>query len=281
MSQHFSAFSFVDRIDEIDPGVSARGRFHIPAGLSEFPSSLVAEAIGQLAAWVSMDRLDYAVRPVAGIAGEARFLRLAKPGATLELGVNLVACSETDVAYGGWAAIDGEHVTELDHCLGPMLPMSEFDDPAAVRERYALLRGEGAPPDRFTGVDAIALTVHERQAGLSLVAGLSVPASAPFFGDHFPRRPVFPATLLLDTLIRAAVDLANEGAHWPSETTVAPLRARDVKMRAFISPGQELDVKITLDEPRNDIATARLTASADGKRVAHGRLDLAPRGPMR
>ena len=33
---------------------------------------------------------------------------------------------------------------------------------------------------------------------------LDVPAEAPFFADHFPRCPVFPATLLLDAQIRIA-----------------------------------------------------------------------------
>ncbi|MEI8334007.1 MAG: transcription termination factor NusA, partial [Chloroflexota bacterium] len=42
------------------------------------------------------------------------------------------------------------------------------------------------------------------------VAVPAVPAAAPFFADHFPRRPVFPATLLLDAQIRLALPLAAQ-----------------------------------------------------------------------
>ena len=69
MSDHFSAFSFVDRIREYTRrGSHARGFFTIPDGLDAFPSCLVAEAVGQLASWVAMDHIDFRGRPVAALA---------------------------------------------------------------------------------------------------------------------------------------------------------------------------------------------------------------------
>ncbi len=50
-------------------------------------------------------------------------------------------------------------------------------------------------PGRFRGVAPVPLTVDARVPGKSLHATLDVPEHAAFFGDHFPRRPVFPATL--------------------------------------------------------------------------------------
>ena len=44
MDHHFRAFSFVDRITVIEPGVRIAGSYTIPAGLAEVPMSLVAEA---------------------------------------------------------------------------------------------------------------------------------------------------------------------------------------------------------------------------------------------
>ena len=58
MSDHFAAFSFVDRITEYEPGRRARGSYFIPSDIAAFPSCLVAEAVGQLAAWVAMAQLD-------------------------------------------------------------------------------------------------------------------------------------------------------------------------------------------------------------------------------
>ena len=45
-SDHFAAFSFVDRIRDFDPGVRGRGSFAIPAAVASFPACLVAEAVG-------------------------------------------------------------------------------------------------------------------------------------------------------------------------------------------------------------------------------------------
>ena len=59
MSDHFAAFSFVDRISDFASGAHARGWYAVPREIAEFPSCLVAEAVGQLAAWVAMDKLDY------------------------------------------------------------------------------------------------------------------------------------------------------------------------------------------------------------------------------
>src|SRR5207247_6157894 len=107
------------------------------------------------------------------------------------------------------ATIGGALVVELADCLGPMLPAAEFDAPATLAERLALLRGPGAPPERFRGVDAPAMVAGESVPGESLTATLQVPAAAPFFEDHFPRRAVFPATLLLDAQIRLGLHLAR------------------------------------------------------------------------
>src|SRR6478736_6528719 len=136
---HFAAFSFVDRIVEFVPGKSARGTFHVPAALAVFPSCLVAEAVGQLAAWVSMEHIDYRGRPVAALATETRFESDAHPGATLELSVVIDQCDDEAVAYGGEARCNGKRVVELVDCLGPMLPVADFDDPAALRARFAQL----------------------------------------------------------------------------------------------------------------------------------------------
>ena len=59
MGGRFGAFSFVDRITEVVPGMRARGSYQVPKGLDAFPSALAAEAVGQLAAWASMARLEF------------------------------------------------------------------------------------------------------------------------------------------------------------------------------------------------------------------------------
>ena len=269
---HFAAYSFVDRIDAFEPGRRVRGSFAIPSQIARFPAALVAEAIGQLAAWCAMDAIDFRGRPVAGLASETRFFGDVRPGDTLELAADLHSCDDEAVAYDGQASVRGQRVVELVDCLGPMLPVADFDDPDALRARLALLRDGGAQPGRFPGVDAIACHVVERVAGSELRARLDVPVQAPFFRDHFPRRPVFPATLLLDTLIGLALDLAREA---PGTAAPRATRVTHVKMRSFIVPGQQLDVEVRLAPAENGLAKAMLGAKTDVRTVASARLEIA------
>jgi len=277
MGGRFNAFSFVDRITEVVPGVRARGTYQIPAGLPGFPSALVAEAVGQLAAWASMAKLEFRRRPVAGLARETRFLRMVRPGDVLTLEADLESCTDDDVAYAGRATVNGAAVIALDQCLGPMLPAEEFDDPEALRRDYALLCGAGAPSGRFKELPEVALEPGETVAGERASAILRVPASALFFEDHFPRRPVFPATLLLDRQIGLALGPAREALKPAAGEAVSAARVLDVKVRTFIPPGEVLELAAQRVAADEKLWSARLSARANGKPVATARVEIALR----
>jgi len=277
MSNHFAAFSFVDRITEYEPGRRARGSYTVPADIPAFPSCLVAEAVGQLAAWVAMAHIDFRGRPVAALANETRFVSDVTPGDALDLAVDVESCDDDAVAYAGRARVDGKDVVELVDCLGPMLPVEEFDSPAALAARFDLIRGAGATPGRFHGVPFPQVVRTAGVPGVSASATLHVPESAPFFGDHFPRRPVFPATLLLDAQIRLALEVAAEATHWPAGTRPAPYRMTHVKMRSFIPPGALVDIDAEMAPPEAGSAMVRLTARMNGKVAATARLELSAR----
>jgi 3-hydroxymyristoyl/3-hydroxydecanoyl-(acyl carrier protein) dehydratase len=277
MDDHFAAFSFVDRITELTPGVRARGRFAVPAGLATFSPCLVAEAVGQLGAWVAMAQLGFRGRPVAALAHETRFLRDVAPGDALDLAVEIDSCDDEVVTYHGWAEVGGIRVIELNDCLGPMLPVAEFDAPEALSARFDLLRGKGAEPGHFRGVETPRVVPQHTAVGEAATALLYVPAAAPFFNDHFPRRPVFPATLLLNEQIRLALSLAGTRPHWPAGTALAPLRMTDVKVRSFTPPGQVLEIGAELAAPVAGTAVGALSARADGKVVATSRVEIGLR----
>jgi len=101
MPDRFSAFSFLDRITALEAGRRARGRFAIPAGLPAFSICLVAEAVGQLAAWAAMAQAEFRRRPVAALSGETRIVGAAAPGDILDLGVEIESCDADAVAYRG------------------------------------------------------------------------------------------------------------------------------------------------------------------------------------
>lgn len=278
MADHFAAFSFVDRITGLTPGVRARGQFAVPSGLPAFPSCLVAEAVGQLAAWVAMARVEFRGRPVAALANETRFRGDVAPGSVLALAVEIGSCDDETVTYAGSAMSDGAPVIELVDCLGPMLPVEEFDSAAALAARFELLCGPGAPPGRFHGVPRPQIVRGEGVPGESLAAVLQVPAAAPFFADHFPRRPVFPATLLLDAQIGLALQLAAEAPDRPAGTQPVPVRMTHVKMRSFIAPGEMLALDAQRASTGGGAGRIMLSARAHGRTVATARLEYAPRG---
>lgn len=267
MSHHFRAFTFVDRITAVQPGVSARGQYHIPSTLPEFSGSLVAEAAGQLAAWAALAAVDFKARPVAGIAGLVEMLAPVRPGDTLELAVAIESVDVDAIAYGGTASVNGTPVLRLQHCVGPMLPAEEFDDPQALHARYALLCDSGATPGAFGGVPDLVCEQTNHEPGHNLRARLQVPAEAPFFHDHFPRKPVFPGTLLMRSKLQLVGNLAV-GLPLPAGAREWKLRnVSDMKLRAFIEPGEVLDLEAKLTEADEATATV-LIESRRGKRLA-------------
>lgn len=273
MGDHFAAFSFVDRIIELEPGRHARAVFAIPSGIAEFPRALVAEAVGQLAAWVAMSKIDYRGRPVAALADETRFYDEPRPGDTLDLEVDLSDCDDAAVAYGGSASVGGRRVAELTHCLGPMLPGADFDAPEVLRERFALLCGAGAEPGRFHGVSLPAPVPMAHDPGKSLRATLHVPVNAPFFADHFPRRPVFPATLMLDAQMRLATQLAAE-APPPASMPWTLERMTKVKVRSFTTPGQAIELGADATLTEHGKLRVAMAARFEGKPVATARVEF-------
>lgn len=268
MQERFAAFTFVDRITELEAGRAAHGHFDVPAGLDYFAGTLTAEAIGQLAAWVAMAHVEFRGRPVAALARDCRYLGDVVPGQRLSLEVDIEHCDDESIVYRGSASVEGQRVRELDDCLGPMLPLTDFDDPELMREHFELLRGPGAVPGRFGGVPEPQLANIEHDPGQRVSASLAVPHRAAFFADHFPRRAVFPATLLLEAGASLALQLAAGLLPAPGRMRFELNRVTDVKVRSFTPPGQTLELAASLRELASDTATVALSAHVGGKRMA-------------
>ena len=270
------AFSLVDRITEIEPGTRARGCFTIPRDLSDLFPCLVAEAVGQLAAWVAMAKTEFRSRPVAGIAGEVKFKDMAAPGTILDLKVDLESCEADSILYDGWAYAGDVPIIKLSRCVGPMLPMEDFDDPIAVRRRFELLCGAEASLQGFSGDAALTphLTFIHRDPGTRLRAKMVIPKSAPFFADHFPRKPVFPGTLLLDAKVRIAASLAAEAVDPSIRPLLRPIRIYNVKLRSFVLPGQALEIDARVLSTSRASTKIALAAEVEGQRVSTARVEV-------
>ena len=270
------AFSFVDRIASLQPGVRIAGSYAIPSTIDVFPSSLVAESVGQLAAWAAMAVGNFARRPVAGLAGNIELLVPVFPGQTLQLEAELESVDDEAVSYGGTARVDGIPVIRLERCVGPMLPQEEFADPEALRDRFALLCGAGAAPGGFKGMPALFLDRTGGETGRTARANLQVPAAASFFADHFPRRSVFPGTLLMHLNLQLIAALATEIAPPTNQRRWTLATVSDVKLRAFIPPGEMLELEATLTENSDEHATFAVETFMGKRKVGGARVRLTP-----
>jgi 3-hydroxyacyl-[acyl-carrier-protein] dehydratase len=275
MNEHFRAFSFVDRIAPFRDGGRVEGGYTIPSDLKSFTPSLAAEAVGQLAAWAAMKAADFERRPVAGLAGRIDLLAAARPGQVLELAVDIESLDAEAIAYRGSATVDGTPVIRLQDCVGPMIPVAELDDPAALRARFSVLCGPGVAPGGFGGLPPLDLHRTEGENGLWARATFQVPTSADFLADHFPRRPVFPGSLLMQVSMELASALAAEFSpptprRWRIESVL------DMKLREFIPPGANLELEARLKQRTNDSATLSIGARTSREVVSGARLLLAP-----
>jgi 3-hydroxymyristoyl/3-hydroxydecanoyl-(acyl carrier protein) dehydratase len=277
MTGRFRSFSFVDRITRRE-GSRVEGHYSVPLGV-HFPASLMAEAVGQLAAWAAMAQLGFAHRPVAGLANTVHYHQLPQPGSTLQLQADIERCDAEAVAYSGKVFIDGRLALELVDSVGPMLPMEEFDSPEAVRADFHTLLGAGAAPGRFGGVPLPELHDPQVTPGERLGATLQVPelADAPYFTDHFPRRPVFPGTLLMDALASLSVQLAQQSGPLAGTSDLVTRKVTQVKIRSFTAPGARLQLEVVLQDADAQRARLKATARSEDKTIATARIEITPR----
>ncbi len=275
-SQRFRAFSFVDRITSRDPSGQVVGDFLIPQHAQQFPHALVAEAIGQLAAWHSMACLDFQFRPVAALAGETVYHSQPEPGDILQLRVGVESCDQDSVSYCGTASRAGQSVLTLNNCSGAMLPQQDFDDPLQVAADFATLISTGAQPARMASVPQVLPEQPTLQPDGRITSALQVPLEADFFGDHFPRKPVFPATLLMHALSSMLLQgLATNTALAPAQAT--GLRAvRRVKVRSWIQPGDQVQLQAEGYDPQNPFSRVKLTAMVNDRLVASAVAAMGP-----
>jgi 3-hydroxymyristoyl/3-hydroxydecanoyl-(acyl carrier protein) dehydratase len=279
-------FLFVDRILQLSPGKMVKGMKQVTSqdpylcrdegGRLCFIPSLIGEALGQLAAWNVMVSNDFTHRPVAGVVSSAKLFRSAYVGEILLLESFIDALDETAVQYHSVARVADEVVFSIDGALGPLLPMSDFIERGEVCRQFAHIDqpGDWPPVAAFTHsavVEGSPLTVPmvfdnilASEPGIGLCAEKRIHATAPYFPDHFPRKPVLPLTVLLECQLNLAREfLAQSG--FSQSYQVSELRK--IKMNGFVHPGDVVVCHLRVKHHDEKMLILNYRTEVDGKRV--------------
>ncbi|MBN9230612.1 MAG: hydroxymyristoyl-ACP dehydratase [Legionella sp. 40-6] len=296
-------FLFVDRIVESAPGAWIRGLKHVThddyflttdkEGRACFIPSLIGETLGQLAAWNVMSLNDFSSRPVAGIVDSARLYRPAYVGETLLLESHIDSLDERAVQYHSEARVGSELVFSISGALGPLLPMDDFIEKSIVREQFAEINRHTdwfalcadlniIPMQELLGASNENRRVNmsfdricSSEPGISLIAEKRLSRAAPYFPDHFPKKPVLPMTVLLECKINLAYEFILRAGY---TTCYQVAELRKIKMNEFVHPGDVIECLVTVKRRDEQELVLSFRSTVAGKRVCVMDAVLIPRG---
>jgi 3-hydroxyacyl-[acyl-carrier-protein] dehydratase len=121
----------------------------------------------------------------------------------------------------------------------------------------------------FVLVDRVSEIVeHERIRGHKCVS-----MGEPWFQGHFPSRPIMPGVLILEALTQLGGILAYASDPFDSNSSLMYFLGIDkAKFRRIVTPGDRLDLEVTVIHHRSNVWKLRGEASVDGALCAQGEL---------
>lgn len=283
-------FLFVDRITSFDPPKLVTGVKHVVSterylrpsrrapGNTILIPCLVGETLGQMAVWTAIKQHDFRFRPVVGVIGQVNLRGEAKVGDTMDLSITIDSLDEEKLAYHGDVKVDGEIILELIDVICPLLPMEDFIDPDVARRQFNIIHrpiekdSEIGPMPKSSAKygpvtpfvishDDVAFNDQDQS-----VQGMKkISWSDPYFDDHFPRKPVFPLSLLLECYMGLADQLLKE----TGKDAVIQSFSR-FKIIDFIMPGDIIINQVQLKPTNEGHGTIRCNTLVNGKRIAGG-----------
>ena len=279
-------FLFVDQILNKESGRKISGVKHITPDDSflckstvidsfYFIPSLIGETIGQLAAWLVMEEIDFTLRPVAGVVAEARMMQPAYVGQTLFLECEIDALDDIAVEYHGQASVNGQVVFTVNGAIGPMLPMEQFIDKELVKQQFIEIYRPSAedistyysPPimrhscqEYFMQFDQV--TEVKQQHSCKALKKIS--RSGLYFQDHFPNKPVLPLTMLLECKRRLAEEFLDCSG-WQDKYTLVSMEK--IKMSDFVQPGDIIQTELIVKRENAQELVLHLRTFLANKRV--------------
>jgi 3-hydroxyacyl-[acyl-carrier-protein] dehydratase len=120
---------------------------------------------------------------------------------------------------------------------------------------------------RFSQLDRIIAL----EKGKSITAVKCLSLSEEYLQDHFPRFPVMPGVLMLESLFQASMWLVratNDFKH----SSVVLRETKSLKFQGFVQPGDSLVVVAQIKKIQDSIVNLKVTGTVNDKPATSGRL---------
>ena len=264
-----------------------------PAAGPCLPPMLVVEALAQASAWMVMATTDFAQR---GVLGGFRRILVSGPapvGHRLDIVSEVEGWSKEAVMFTSWAneAVTftvnasrlGKPVVQVEGALCLLVDTEILEDPAHTRHHYqSLCRQEPkesvpldaepvqggsptlgpVPPPQWFPYDILEQCVP----GESAVARKAVVMADPVFETHFPRFPIMPGSLAVQSLIEVARKLLDASTDDPSGFW-EPTALQGIRFQRYVRPGDALVLTARLLNLSADEAQVAAVGEIDGQKA--------------
>jgi 3-hydroxyacyl-[acyl-carrier-protein] dehydratase len=120
---------------------------------------------------------------------------------------------------------------------------------------------------RFSQLDRI--IALEKGKSISAVKCLSL--SEAYLEDHFPRFPLMPGVLMLESMFQTSMWLVR-ATHDFEYSSVVLRETKSLKFQGFVQPGDSLLVVAEIKKVEDSITSLKVTGTVNGKLATSGRL---------
>ncbi|WP_066094748.1 3-hydroxyacyl-ACP dehydratase FabZ [Xanthomonas massiliensis] len=96
----------------------------------------------------------------------------------------------------------------------------------------------------------------------------NVSQNEPFFQGHFPDRPIMPGVLIIEALAQAGGMINLLSREVPTMRTFYMAKVEGARFSKMVTPGDRLDLDVTLKRTIRNVAFYHGVATVDGEEVA-------------
>ncbi len=118
---------------------------------------------------------------------------------------------------------------------------------------------------RFTQIDRI--VALKKGDSITAIKGLAL--SEEYLQDHFPRFPVMPGVLMLESIFQASMYLIRATDDF-AYSMVVMKESRNFKFNGFVQPGDQLVVECKIQSEKDGIIKLKTEGKIDGKTAVSG-----------